>query len=101
MRSGEKKTLTAELKNPFDQSIEGTAFLSSPTETWGAAGPHSLIDISPAKRHFKAAPGGVAKVAFEITAPPDAAHGSHLAMVKFVFEGNAVYTDTVRIRIVR
>jgi len=99
VKRGGKASFTVEISNPFAQQAAGQALLASPIETWGEAGGYSMIDISPLERDFTAAPSGKAKMAFEVSVPPDALPGTFPAAVKVVLKGTAVYSDTLIIKV--
>jgi hypothetical protein len=99
LKPGQNATFAVELKNPFDMQIEGEALLASPLYSWPEGGAYSMISLTPASRTFKAAPRGRASVSFDITIPPGAQPGTHVAAVKLIFKGMAIYSEPLRITV--
>ena len=89
--------MTVYFRNPFNQPIDMMAVLSSPVETWDVGGPHGLIKIGPWSRTLHANPNAEIPATFDISVPPGADPGRHVAAVKFIYAGIPVYSGVVDI----
>jgi hypothetical protein len=88
---GATASLRVALRNLALGEIRGEAQVLSPVETWSS--------ITPWTQGFAIDPGGKATVTFEVAPPPDAVPGTYWALVKVMYFGRILYTDSVPVRI--
>ena len=88
---GDDEALTVSLRNLAASEIRGEAQILSPLETWST--------ITPWTQGFAVEPGSETTLSFRIAPPPDAAAGTYWALVKVMYFGRLLYTESVPVRI--
>ena len=88
---GQRAKLRATLRNTAADEVRGEIQVISPLETW--------TSITPWTQGFTVAPGEEAVVTFDVTPPPDAVPGQYWALIKVMYFGRILYSDTVPVRI--
>ena len=88
---GDDGTLRVSLKNLAASEIRGEAQILSPLETWST--------ITPWTQGFAVEPGREATLGFNVAPPRDAAAGTYWALVKVMYFGRLLYSESVPIRI--
>jgi hypothetical protein len=89
---GGRGTLRVSLRNLAASEIRGEAQVLSPLETWSS--------VTPWTQGFAVPPGGESVVGFDVAPPPDALVGTYWALVKVMYFGRLVYTESVPLSIV-
>jgi hypothetical protein len=79
------------LRNGAASEIRGEAQILSPHETWPA--------ITPWTQGFTVDPGKDAVVTFTVEPPYDSAGGTYWALVKVMYFGRLLYTESIPIEI--
>ena len=74
------------VKNPTDQSLDGSLYLASPFETWGT-GENSLGAITPAAHSVKLEPFDEAEYRFSVSLPEEKCFKAYWAAVKLCCNG--------------
>jgi hypothetical protein len=90
--AGATGALRVTLRNRAAAEIRGEAQLISPLETWSS--------ITPWTQGFTLAPGARTTATFDVSPPPDAVAGTYWALVKVMYFGRVLYTESVPVRIV-
>ena len=88
---GQPAELRVRLRNSVAGEIRGEAQIISPHETWPL--------ITPWTQGFSVAAGAETTVAFSIVAPLGFRGGDYWALVKLMYFGRLLYTESVRIEI--
>lgn len=88
---GNDATLPVSLRNLAASEIRGEAQILSPLETWST--------ITPWTQGFAVEPGGETILSFSIAPPRDAAAGTYWALVKVMYFGRLLYSESVLVRI--
>jgi hypothetical protein len=91
LAAGETAEIRLTLRNSAAGEIRGEAQILSPHETWPA--------ISPWTQGFAVGPGKDAVVTFAVEAPYDSAGGTYWALVKVMYFGRLLYTDSIPVEI--
>jgi alpha-mannosidase len=88
---GDDGTLRVSLKNLAASEIRGEAQILSPLETWST--------ITPWTQGFAVQPDQETTLSFSVAPPRDAAAGTYWALVKVMYFGRLLYSESVPIRI--
>ena len=91
LTAGETGEIRLSLRNGAVSEIRGEAQILSPHETWPA--------ITPWTQGFAVGPGADAVVTFAVEPPYDSAGGTYWALVKIMYFGRLLYTDSIPIEI--
>jgi alpha-mannosidase len=89
--AGQRTELRVRLRNHAASEIRGEAQLLSPHDTWAIS--------SPWTQGFRVAPGGESIVTFEVAPPFDFEGGTFWALVKVMYFGRLIYTESVPIEV--
>ena len=84
---GERGELSLQLHNLAASPLHGEAQILSPYETWEMVGPWT--------QGFAVQPGGYEVLAFTIKVPADFRAGTYWALVKLMYYGRMIYTESV------
>jgi len=90
--AGQRATLRATLRNTAAGEVLGEVQVISPLETWSS--------ITPWTQGFAVAGGEQGVVTFDIAPPPDAVPGQYWALIKVMYFGRILYSDSVPVQIV-
>ena len=90
--AGQRATLHATLRNTAAGEVHGEVQVISPLETWSS--------ITPWTQGFAVAGGEQGVVTFDIAPPPDAVPGQYWALIKVMYFGRILYSDSVPVQIV-
>jgi hypothetical protein len=88
---GERGQVRASIRNRAASEIRGEAQILSPHETWTA--------ITPWTQGFVVPPGGETVVTFAVEPPPDGMPGGYWALVKVMYFGRLLYTESIPVQI--
>jgi alpha-mannosidase len=91
LTAGETGEIRVSMTNAAASEIRGEAQILSPHETWPA--------IAPWTQGFIVGPGEDAVVTFAVEPPFDSAGGTYWALVKIMYFGRLLYTDSIPIEI--
>ena len=91
VEAGKRAELRVRLRNTVKGEIRGEAQIISPHETWPL--------ISPWTQGFRVAAGAETTIAFSIAAPLGFHGGEYWALVKLMYFGRLIYTESVRVEI--
>jgi alpha-mannosidase len=84
---GDHESLRVSLRNLAASEIRGEAQILSPLETWSS--------ITPWTQGFSVGPGEEAILEFSVAPPPDAVAGTYWALVKVMYFGRLLYSESV------
>jgi hypothetical protein len=87
--AGERGEITVLLRNVAAGEIRGEAQLISPHETWSS--------ITPWTQGFAVAPGATRSISFAVAPPFDSTGGRYWALVKVMYFGRMIYTESVEV----
>jgi alpha-mannosidase len=88
---GEAATLRLAIRSLAASEIRGEAQVLSPLETWST--------ITPWTQGFAVQAGGATSLDFSVAPPRDVAPGTYWALVKVMYFGRLLYTESVAVRI--
>ncbi len=88
---GDDGTLRVSLRNLAASEIRGEAQVLSSLETWST--------ITPWTQGFAVEPGGETTLSFSVAPPMDVATGTYWALVKVMYFGRLLYSESVPVRI--
>jgi hypothetical protein len=88
---GSDGTLRVSLRNLAASEIRGEAQVLSPLETWST--------ITPWTQGFAVEPGGETTISFSVAPPMDVATGTYWALVKVMYFGRLLYSESVPVKI--
>jgi alpha-mannosidase len=88
---GSDGTLRVSLRNLAASEIRGEAQVLSPLETWST--------ITPWTQGFAVEPGGETTISFSVAPPMDVATGTYWALVKVMYFGRLLYSESVPVTI--
>ena len=91
INAGERAQLRVRLTNHAAAEIRGEAQLLSPHDIWSIARPWT--------QGFRVAPGEDAVVTFEVDPPFDFEGGTWWALVKVMYFGRLIYTESVPVAV--
>ncbi len=92
VRLGEAGEVRVALRNQAASEIRGEAQILSPHETWPA--------ISPWTQGFAVGPGEEQIVTFAIEPPYDLGGGTYWALVKIMYFGRLLYTESIPVELI-
>ena len=92
VKAGEAGEVRVTLRNRAASEIRGEAQILSPHETWPA--------ISPWTQGFVVGPGEEQIVTFAIEPPYDSGGGTYWALVKVMYFGRLLYTESIPVQLV-
>jgi alpha-mannosidase len=92
VRVGEAGEVRVALRNQAASEIRGEAQILSPHETWPA--------ISPWTQGFIVGPGEERIVTFAVEPPYDSGGGTYWALVKVMYFGRLLYTESIPVELV-
>jgi hypothetical protein len=90
--AGGANVLSVSMRNLAASEIRGEAQVLSPLETWQT--------ITPWTQGFVVAPGEEAVVDFEVRPPVDVVAGTYWALIKVMYFGRLLYSESVPFTIV-
>ena len=88
---GSDGTLRVSLRNLAASEIRGEAQVLSPLETWST--------ITPWTQGFAVEPGGETTISFSVAPPMDVATGTYWALIKVMYFGRLLYSESVPVTI--
>jgi alpha-mannosidase len=91
LTAGEAAELRVSLRNLAASEIRGEAQILSPHETWPV--------ISPWTQGFSVGPGATESLTFTVEPPYDFAGGTYWALVKVMYFGRLLYTESVPVEL--
>ncbi len=91
LTAGQTSELRVSLRNLAASEIRGEAQILSPHETWPA--------ISPWTQGFAVGPGATESLTFAVEPPYDFAGGTYWALVKVMYFGRLLYTESVPVEL--
>ncbi len=91
LRAGEAGEVRVALRNQALSEIRGEAQILSPHETWPA--------ISPWTQGFAVGPGEERIVTFAVEPPYDSGGGTYWALVKIMYFGRLLYTESIPVEL--
>jgi alpha-mannosidase len=91
LKAGESAELRVKIRNAAAGEVRGEAQVISPHETWPA--------ITPWTQGFVVGPGKETVVTFAIEPPYDFSGGTYWALVKVMYFGRLLYTDSIPIEV--
>jgi hypothetical protein len=91
LTAGQTGELRVSLRNLAASEIRGEAQILSPHETWPA--------ISPWTQGFAVGPGATESLTFAVEPPYDFAGGTYWALVKVMYFGRLLYTESVPVEL--
>jgi hypothetical protein len=89
--TGRPATLQVRISNSAASEVRGEAQVLSPLETWST--------ITPWTQGFTVEPGSDTVIGFDVAPPRDAIPGSYWALVKVMYFGRLLYTESVEVTI--
>jgi hypothetical protein len=92
VRAGQAGEVRVALRNKAASEIRGEAQILSPHETWPA--------ISPWTQGFAVGPGEEQIVTFAVEPPYDSGSGRYWALVKVMYFGRLLYTESIPVELV-
>jgi alpha-mannosidase len=90
--AGQRASIRLSLRNCVASEIRGEAQVISPYDTWGFVGPWS--------QGFAVAAGEEAVVDFSVAPPPGMPSGSWWALVKVMYFGRLIYSESIPVEVI-